>query len=109
MTDQETELLPGHEAVPCAPRFRIQIQIQVRTAGTTPHPRRASASAPPEGRKEEGQRRATRDEGGKKSLIEGHELNMQILKSSRTVSEIHSYQLHRAGKVFRDGAVVPFE
>jgi hypothetical protein len=31
---------------------------------TTPYPRRASASAPPKGRKEGRQRRATRDDGG---------------------------------------------
>jgi hypothetical protein len=34
-------------------------------SGTTPYPRGASASAPPKGRKEGGQRRATREEGGK--------------------------------------------
>jgi hypothetical protein len=34
------------------------------TSGTTPYPGGASASAPPKGRKEGGQRRATREEGG---------------------------------------------
>jgi hypothetical protein len=33
-------------------------------SGTAPYPRGASASAPPKGRKEGGQRRATRDQGG---------------------------------------------
>jgi hypothetical protein len=33
-------------------------------SGTMPHPRRASASATPEGRQEGGERQATRDEGG---------------------------------------------
>jgi hypothetical protein len=37
---------------------------QKSESGTTPYPRRASASAPPKGRKEGGQRRATRDQGG---------------------------------------------
>jgi hypothetical protein len=35
-------------------------------SGTTPYPRGASASAPPKGRKEGGQRRATREEGASK-------------------------------------------
>jgi hypothetical protein len=38
-------------------------KIKIKS-GTTPYPRGASASAPPKGRKEGGQRQATREEGG---------------------------------------------
>jgi hypothetical protein len=42
----------------------VAIQKKRSKSGATPYPRGASASAPPKGRKEGGQRRATRDQGG---------------------------------------------
>jgi hypothetical protein len=55
----------GHGDGDCTVWPRTQTMKKKKSiSGTTPHPRRASASAPLEGRKEGGHRPATRDDDG---------------------------------------------